>query len=261
MGKNSTIEFTARARVAADTVAFSGEGTFIMSEGSFLCGGERAAITIAPETTVVMLQDAILGHEITVQRDECFASVFGGGTLEIGLPDRPIRKDMPFPLAGVLRDKLNRQAAANSRASGASLIVGKTGRLVMHSADPAKARVIFSMWNTDRAKAEGKKWGTPEGIVLVFAGRSRLDGVVFDNCYEGGIIASPQQRTAWKNGSRHSPALGATDVISHGSAFSMNPPYSTTAPEPGTIRRTLMPRTSHGRHLRQNSRPLSTCSQ
>jgi hypothetical protein len=199
IGKDSTIEFTGRARVAADWVSFKGGGTFILSEGSFLCGGERAAITIAPDTSLVMLQDAMLGHEITVQRDECFASIFVGGTLMIGLPDRPITRDMPFPLAGVLKDKINRSASSNSRTTGASLIVSNQGRLAVYSADPAKARVVFSMWNTERARNEGAKWGKPDGIILDFAGKAELNGVVFDNCYEGGIMVSPEQRATWKN--------------------------------------------------------------
>ena len=57
-----------------------------------------------PGATLVLLQDALVGSEVTMQHPQCYASVMVSGTLMIGLPDKPIRKDMPFPLSGVKQE-------------------------------------------------------------------------------------------------------------------------------------------------------------
>jgi len=69
----------------------------------------------------------------------------------------------------------------------------------MHTVDPKKARVIIKLHDSEKAKAREKKWGTPDGIVCYFAGETNLNGVVFDNVLEGGIISTPAARASWKN--------------------------------------------------------------
>jgi len=201
-GKDGTLEFIGKARAAGDWMRICGPGTLIISEGSALADTNRAAVDITPGATVVLLQDARIGLEITRQQDVCRASVCVGGTLMIGLPDRPITRDMLFPVAGVTKDRIRRDPAGSNRTAGVSLLVGKQGRLVVHNADPAKARVIFKMYDSEKAKARAKLWGdfdSPDGIALCFAGKTELNGVVFDDVYEGGIMVSPATRATWKN--------------------------------------------------------------
>ena len=85
----------------------------------------------------------------------------------------------------------------------AKVLVGAEGRFAVHSADPSKARVIFRMHDSDKAKAQSLRQGRgewkPEGIAFHFAGESRLNGVVFDNVLEGGIAAPASVRKTWKN--------------------------------------------------------------
>jgi hypothetical protein len=45
----------------------------------------------------------------------------------------------------------------------------------------------------------GKRWGDAEGIVLALLGEVDLNGVVFDNVLEEGIMVSPEQRAKWQN--------------------------------------------------------------
>ncbi len=202
-GKGGTLEMIGQIRGAADHGRIDGEGTLIMSEGSFLTEGNRSAFAIMPGATVALLQDARIGHEITIQEPECHASVWIAGTLMVGMPERPITRDMPFPVAGIAKDKIRRDPAEGGRTEGVSFLLGKQGRFVVHSADPTKARVVFKMHDSEKAKTKAKErgpsWGTPAGILLYFAGQADLNGVVFDNVLPGGIMAPATTRKSWKN--------------------------------------------------------------
>ena len=112
---------------------------------------------------------------------------------------RPITRDMLFPVTGIEEQYISRQPAGGIRTPGVSFLVGEKGRLVLHTADPTKARLVFKMHDSEKAKAAGKKYGNPKGIVLAFFGKAELNGVVFDNVLEGGIMVSPETRATWKN--------------------------------------------------------------
>lgn len=196
-GKGGTLEITGTYQVG-DQFYIKGEGTVIISEGGYLAPGGRSSFAIEPGATVVLLQDARIGCEIaTTQAGR--ASVWVGGTLMVGTPERPITRDMLFPVTGIEEDHVIRNPAGSGRCPGVSLLVGKKGRLVMHSADPTKARLVFKMHDSEKAKRLGRQWGNAKGIVLAFLGEANLNGVVFSNVLEDGIMVSPEQRTKWKN--------------------------------------------------------------
>ncbi|MDP6545208.1 MAG: discoidin domain-containing protein [Phycisphaerae bacterium] len=197
-GEDGTLELIGRIRCAADRAGIGGRGTVIISEGSALSDGDRAVFGIGGTSTVALLQDAQLGFEGVMQAGGC-TPIGVHGTLMIGMPDRPIRKDMVLRLAGLKTEQINRQAAGNWRAPGVSLMISEQGRLVIHSADPKKARLILKMHDSEKAKTRSKRWGTPDGLVCYFAGRTDLNGMVFDNILEGGIISTPAARAGWKN--------------------------------------------------------------
>jgi len=200
-GKGSTLEMIGQIRSAADRLYIDGSGTFILSEGSFLSDGNRSAISIAPGATLALLQDAKVGHETTFQRD-CCASIWIGGTLMIGLPDKPIHRDMPLHLGGVTTDRINRTPGGGMRIVGASLVLSDKGRFVVHSVDPQRARMILKMHDSERAKDTGKRYnrdGKPGGLICYFGGKAELNGVMFDNVHPGGIIAPAAMRKTWKN--------------------------------------------------------------
>jgi len=98
-GEGGTLELIGRIRCAADRAGIGGRGTIIISEGSALSDGSRAVFWIGADSTVVLLQDAQFGFEGAMQAGGCTA-IGVGGTLMIGLPDRPIRKDMELALSG-----------------------------------------------------------------------------------------------------------------------------------------------------------------
>jgi hypothetical protein len=210
-GDDGTLELIGKIRSAADRLSIEGTGTVIISEGSELHEGSRSALWIKHGATLALLQDAFAGTEMTQQRPQCYASMIVGGTLKIGLPDKPISRDMRFPLSGIRRDLINYSPGFSVRATGSSFVLGSGGRFVIHSADPKKARVIFTLHDSKRAitrdaryrakasKARDMALWNPEGIVCYFAGRTEIDGIVFDKVYPGGIIVSPQARAKWKN--------------------------------------------------------------
>ncbi len=209
-GRGSTLEMIGETRCAADRAYVRGHGTLIISEGAVLADGDRAAFHIGPDSTVAFLEDAQLGRETAMQRAGC-ASILCTGTLMFGLPDRPIRRDSVFAVAGMTTNQINRALSGGGRSPGASLICTDQSRLVIHSVDPKKARVIFKMHDSERAKALAR--GNPDGIVCYFAGEAELDGVVFDNVLEGGLLVSPKQRATWKNVSYGEHNLAEPDEL------------------------------------------------
>jgi hypothetical protein len=181
-----------------DQFSVGGKGTVIISENSQLAPGNRTAFAIMPGAAVVLLQDARIGCETTAA-SKGNASVWVGGTLTIGTPQRPITRDMIFGVAGIEEQLISREPAENIRCPGVSFLVGKQGRLLMHTVDPTKARLVFKMHDSAKARENGKRYGNPKGIVLNFLGEAELNGVVFDNVLEDGIMVSPEQRKKWKN--------------------------------------------------------------
>jgi len=198
-GKGATIELIGRIRAAADRLYVFGKGMLIVSEGSRLADGPRAAVAIAPGATLALLQDARVGHATQMQRSGC-AAVSVDGTLLIGLPDKPIRTDMAFPVCGIRKEQLARAVGGGGmRAGGASLIVSSQGRFMIHSADPTRARVVFQTYDPSETVARSRSYGRCDGLAFYFAGKAPLNGVVFDNVLEGGITAPPAVRKTWKN--------------------------------------------------------------
>lgn len=197
---NATIELIG-TNMVTDQFSVGGEGTVIISENSHLAPGNRTAFAIMPGATVVLLQDARIGCE-TIATLGGKASVWVGGTLVIGTPERPITRDMVFAVTGIDEKFISRRPAENIRCPGVSFLVGEKGRLVMYTVDPTTARLVFRMHNGEQARARGTgrgDFGSPKGIVLDFLGEAELNGVVFDNVLKDGLMVSREQRTTWKN--------------------------------------------------------------
>ncbi len=210
-GPGGSLEIIGKNHVN-DQFRITGEGRLIISEDSYLSPGMRACFAILPEATVVLLQDARISVETTAKQMGK-ASVWVGGTLMIGTPQKPITRDMIFPVVGVEEKYIIRKPAGGGRTPGVSFLLGHQGRLIMHSADPTKARLVFKMHDSEKAKANGKRWGNPKGAVLAFFGKAELNGVVFDNVLEGGIMVSPEQRATWKNISYGKHNLAGPDKL------------------------------------------------
>jgi hypothetical protein len=126
-------------------------------------------------------------------------SVYKGGTIQAGSPERPIAKDA-YLLLGFGRKATGSGAAGLYSAEGSKIRV--------YSSDPAKARLVLSSITSraDFRDGKGKLIGKPEeaasgdkaGIEMHLAGDVDLDGVLFDYVRAGGIrMKDVQARANW----------------------------------------------------------------
>lgn len=201
----------------------------MVSEDSFIGNGDRAATYIHPGSTCILLNGARLGHPSAItggDTNKVLATYGIGGTLLFGTPEHPLTRDLVFDAALYRQDRIDPKASPSQRSFGASIVLGELGRMVVNSADPAKARVIFrarsrslpvneyNLPNVNELAKFTNKVGRrdyapsaelwqdprmPTGIAAVFLGQTDFNGVVFDGFYEGGIIVSPEARAKWKN--------------------------------------------------------------
>ena len=114
-------------------------------------------------------------------------SVYRGGVLQAGSPERPLTKDAYV--------RLGFDGKANSGRNG--LYLGKGGCIKVHSSNPSKARLVFEAVNhVSGAGAQGNS----KGIELHLGGETDCDGVLFDYVRQGGIrLADMNAPAEWKN--------------------------------------------------------------
>ncbi len=72
---------------------------------------------------------------------------------------------------------------------------------------------VLAQWGHSAAGARYTRDGQPEGIVCYFAGQTDIDGILFDKCHPGGIIAPPGNRANWKNVFYGKDNLAAPDEL------------------------------------------------
>jgi len=202
-------------------------GTLIVGENCYIGNGNRGSFFNMPGTTVILLDGARIG---------CPDPLMGGsgghkmgtygiaGTLMFGTPERPLTRDLPFGGCYYYKDLVTPDGRASQRTHGATFVLAETGRMVVHSADPTQARVIFKPRSKDLPVSQyqvprdlwkyidrrGKTYYPPNpklwphikdrtGVAAVFKGETVFNGVVFDGFYKGGIFVDPAQRKQWKN--------------------------------------------------------------
>jgi len=219
------------------------KGTLVMSEDSFIGNGNRGSFYTQEGTTAILLDGARVGcPEPLVSGDKGTVGI--SGTLLFGTPEHPLKRDLPFEACFFAVEKINPKAVPSQRTSGASFVLGTTGKMVVHSSDPAKARVVFcprskqlpvSQYNLPpEARAlkltQGTKDGTrkvglppkeelwsqpgiPKGVSAVLLGETNFNGVVFEGFSKEGIVVSPAARQRWKNVSFGPTNLGKPDEL------------------------------------------------
>jgi hypothetical protein len=168
------------------------------------------------------------GATLAPFKNECSMGLFNvdvyrGGTLQAGSPEHPLTKDA-YVLLGF---------------SGAGIDSGKTGiycakgsTVRIYSADPAKARLVFSSITSraDFYDGRGKAVGDPavkaddgKGIVLNFGGVTDFDGVAFDYVRKEGLrLLEPADRQKWKNVSFGSNCADPSGLLAK---MTRNPDY------------------------------------
>ncbi len=123
-------------------------------------------------------------------------SVYRGGTLQGGSPRRPLTSDA-FIFLGM------------GGGEGVGLYAATGSTIRVYTADPKKARLVFSSPNARAGfcDGQGRKVGNPDksagngyGTILRLAGDVQFDGVMLDYVRPGGLRpADPAMMKGWQN--------------------------------------------------------------
>ncbi|MEX0654621.1 MAG: hypothetical protein WD534_03175 [Phycisphaeraceae bacterium] len=221
-GEQGSLEIVGQSRGPSDRATLR-RGQLIISKDSYLGNGPRGSFYNEPGTTVVLLDGARIGSPMALNSNN--RATYGiGGTLLFGHPDKPLTRDLIFSATHFPKDEIQPDASPADRTSGASFVLGPEGRMVVHSVDPARARVVFrprsrllpvSQYAVDREywrhidrrgdtyyPPKPEFWELPDiptGVAAVFRGQTDFNGVHFDGFYEHGIVVRAQDRQRWQN--------------------------------------------------------------
>jgi hypothetical protein len=152
--------------------AGSGKGTFEIFDGA---------------TLELQSGGALAPHKARSSMNIFNMSIYRGGTLQAGSPERPLTADAYL--------RLGFEGKANSGRNG--LYCGKGSKIRVFSADPEKARlVVTAAVHAGNPSAEGDS----RGIEVHLGGDVELDGVLFDYVRAGGIrMTDLSARESWEN--------------------------------------------------------------
>ncbi len=193
---DGSVEFVGSVSVDDEVMVI--KGTAVVN-GLFVYGAltNRGTVGVFDGATVEVQSGAVLmtGRHATV--GQLNINVYRGGVFRAGSPQRPLTRDAYVALGC--------EGGPKSRKAG--LYAAEGARLQVHSADPAKAHLVFTALGAlpgikDRG---GKPYPPPrqkgKGIVLHLAGdTSGFNGVRFDYVQPEGIrLARPADRKAWRN--------------------------------------------------------------
>ncbi|MBS3735212.1 MAG: chitobiase/beta-hexosaminidase C-terminal domain-containing protein [Phycisphaerae bacterium] len=214
-------------------------GTMILAEDAQMLIGNRCTQSIAEGSALVVHSGSFFGKHSGMGGNDMVVS----GTLLAGSPERPLKRDCTIGLDhndwwGDIRAM---KAEGGIRWGGPgspgqipqhsvpwlswrdrddwpvyiSLTVPKSGVIRVHSADPAKARLVLRWHRRDgfggAGAVTGERPATPAQkklfkeqyhgrINAVFVGDVQFDGVVFDNFHKGGILlADRAMRDKWRH--------------------------------------------------------------
>ncbi len=218
-----SLEIIGQTRGGADRVNYGG-GTIIFSKNSHFGSGDRASAAVHEKATIILLDGASFGNHFALSGGSAGnrMGTYGiAGTLLFGTPEKPLTRDLYFGATYYPEELIDPKGRSTDRAFGASYILGETGKMVIHSADPSKARVVFRPhpreWQVSRGAPAGDEfWAKPDmpqGIAALFRGETDFNGVMFDGFYEGGILVDPKARAKWQNVSFGENNLAAPEQL------------------------------------------------
>ena len=188
-------------KFAGGSVEFMGNvaigDEFYLSRGKMIVSGEFRYNAAAGKGTFEIFDGAVLElqtggrvapHKAFSRMNIYNMSVYRGGTLQAGSPERPLTGDTYL--------RLGFDGAPNSGRNG--LYCAEGSKIRVYSADPKKARlVITGVEHTGDPTASGDS----KGIEIHVGGDVELDGVLFDCFRQGGIRVADMEtpKKKWKN--------------------------------------------------------------
>jgi hypothetical protein len=213
--------------------------TVIVGKGAKLQPGRNASPSIREGGVLALLDGAVF---------ESWNNDFGTpelvvreGTIQGGLPERPLRRSCKVGLAFKNYAKAEHKGLTEKqrrrRFVRVPSLVVLAGALRSYTTDPAKARLVFSVMEdqdicprpgTPRYEKEIKRWPEkkavfewmmtlPRGTDVFLARDVVVENVQFDNLRKGGLMMpDPSRRSAWKNVSfgPNCAAKAAEDIVS-----------------------------------------------
>ena len=202
-GRAGSLEIIGKSGGPGDRLTLK-RGTLIVSEDSYIGNGNRGSYYCMPGTTTILLDGAGVGcrHKI-ISRGRATYGI--GGTFMCGTPDHPLTRDLRIECCLYNAEDLTPDAQLGQRTTGASFVLGDTGKMIVHSKDPKSARVVFCPIPDGNPVSQyvvaprAKNRPTPTGITAVFAGETTFNGVAFEGFCKRGIIVQSKAREAWKN--------------------------------------------------------------
>ncbi len=202
----TTIEWVGNWKIGDELDLFS--GTFIIAPGSTFMPGDRSTQHIYPDAKLVLTSGSAFykrdnqywGHDMEIE-----------GQLWAGTPKRPLTEDATLGLSFKAKGNAKGHAKQGDFVSHLTnegdrgLILYRPGRIVVHSDEPSKARLVFT-WRgfgenrPSKAEEPAVVAAMPHGIDMVLIGQVDFKGVEFRHVLEGGIVMpDPAARSAWKN--------------------------------------------------------------
>jgi len=196
---DASVEFIGRFGVSDEIMVQHGR---MIVNGEFRWSGvtNKGALEIYDGATLELQSGATVGPLIGANRKRVFnIDVYRNGVIQAGSPERPLTSDA-FVMLGF---------AANDKPGLTGLYAAKGSQVRVYSANPAKARLVFTSITSraDYHDGHGKRIGNPtkkasgnEGITMQLAGDVSLNGVLFDYVCKNGIkLADPSGRRKWSN--------------------------------------------------------------
>ncbi len=223
----ASVEFLGHVSVSDEFRVYS--GTVIVGRDSSLRPGRHAAPRIYRDGTLALLDGAFFGKwcndfgipDMTVE----------GGTIQGGLPDRPLRRNCTFGLSfknhtnATFRQLNEEEHRESRRVPSLALLEGSTIRSI--TIDPRKARLVLSyvpdgvgerssfdlrplpgstreqkVLDRHPGAAERFAWfdRLPRGLDVFLGAGAVVDTVEFDSLRAGGILyQDAATKAAWKN--------------------------------------------------------------
>ncbi len=196
---DASVEFIGRFGVSDEIMVQHGK---MIINGELRWSGvtNKGALEVYDGATLELQSGATVGPFIGENRKRVFnLNVYRNGVLQAGSPERPLTADASIMLG----------FAANDRPGLTGLYAAKGSQVRVYSANPAKARLVFTSITSraDYHDGHGKRIGDPtrkasgnKGITMQLAGDVALNGVMFDYvCRSGVKLADPAARKTWSN--------------------------------------------------------------
>jgi hypothetical protein len=190
-------------------------GRAVVSENSTILIGPRCCQTVRRDGTLVLTSGAVLAKNSNQLHKQDMMII---GELLAGTPERPLRSDCYIGISFKDHEALfagKMWTEVGRRVDFRGFEVVPTGTIRVHSADPAKARLVFCCHQQDGAgdsgdlpnpKQEPERWAAyenlPRRINLVFwkGAELQFDGVVFRDIEKGGIrLEDLSMKDSWKH--------------------------------------------------------------